>query len=182
LIIPDSIMRDPIMQDSIRPGSMKIDETRRRELLQAMGVDVYLLRSSQVGAVVVGEGIEAASVSPEPNDLDLVVASAADAARDPAAQRLRALLPLALGLPAERIRWITAAAGGVLPDPPAARAYLALGADMPRALGANLSTMQQMSVTLAAADEPASSLRDGLSRRALWQALKPLARLHRHPN
>jgi len=56
------------------------------------------------------------------------------------------------------------------------RAYLALGAEMPRALGANLSTMQQMAATIAAADEPRASLRSGLSKRALWQALKPLAR------
>jgi hypothetical protein len=170
------------MRDSIRPDS-RLDETQRRALLQAMGIDVYLLRGGRAGeSAHHSAGVEAAVASAASNEVDLVVASAADSARDAATQRLRALLPLAIGVPAERIRWIIAGAGGALPEPPAAHAYLALGADMPRALGANLSTMQQMSATIAAADDAAASLGNGLSKRALWQALKPLARLRRDSN
>ena len=172
-----------IMHDSIRPDSI-LDETQRRALLQAMGIDVYLLRGGRAGEAAPHDsaGVEAAITSAASNEVDLVVASAADSARDAAAQRLRTLLPLAIGVPAERICWITAGAGGALPEPPSAHAYLALGTDMPRALGANLSTMQQMSATIAAADDAAASLRSGLSKRALWQALKPLARLRRETN
>ena len=158
-----------------------LEEAQRRALLHAMGVDVYVLRgagprgaSAAADPIVAAESAPAAP--PSGDEVDLVVAVSLDAARAVAASRLRNLLPLALGVPAARIRWISADARGALPEPPPARAYLALGADMPRALGANLSTMQQMSATIAAADEPSASLRDGLAKRALWQAFKPLAR------
>ena len=155
-----------------------LDELQRRELLHAMGIDVYRWRD---GALAEGSTQSASSSAPAPTQSDagglaLVIACPADHNRDAAAGRLRALLPLALGVPDEHIRWISADPRGALPEPPAARAYLALGREMPRALGANLSTMQQMSALIAAADEPAASLRNGLSKRALWQALKPLAR------
>lgn len=157
-----------------------LDESQRRELLHAMGIDVYLLRGAPVAPATRGAALVDSNAAPAAQsamgEVELVVACAAAAGRDAAATRLRNLLPLALGLPGERIRWMAADADGTLPEPPPARAYLALGAEMPRALGANLSTMQQMSALIAAADEPAASLRDGLSKRVLWQALKPLAR------
>jgi len=147
-----------------------LDPRQRHEMLAAMGIELYVLRDVAAPHTGVPDSAGAEQA------LDVVVASAVDAGGDAAAQRLRSLLPLALGTSAERIRWLLADSGGQLPEPPTARAYLALGHDMPRALGANLSTQQQMAATIAAADEPAASLRDALSKRALWQALKPLAR------
>ena len=45
-----------------------------------------------------------------------------------------------------------------------------------RALGVHLSTMQQNATAIAAVGEPAALLRDGAAKRALWQALKSVAR------
>ena len=150
-----------------------LDGQQRRQLLGAMGIDVYLLRGATAApshAVAGPAGVA--------NDgaIGIVVACSAAALSEPRMARLRTLLPLALGVDAARVAWLAADAKGELPEVPSVPAYLALGSDMPRALGAHLSTMQQMSATIAAADAPTASLRDGLAKRALWQALKPLAR------
>lgn len=148
-----------------------LEPRQRQAMLAAMGIDVYLLRQDASGTA------DAAPAAPSAgDDAGLVVACAHRSGDDAHAARLRRLLPLALGVDAARVHWIEADAAGQLAPVPAARAYLALGAEMPRALGVQLSTKQQMSATIAAADGAAASLRDGLSRRALWQALKPLAR------
>jgi len=158
-----------------------LEAQQRQALLAAMGIDVYLLRGSALDAAASSATPLADSVpegaAPPQEGIGLLVACARAGAEDAGrTQRLRALLPLALGVAAPYVRWIEADPAGELGGVPAARAYLALGAAMPRALGAHLSTMQQMSSTIAAADAPAASLRDGLAKRALWQALKPLAR------
>jgi len=146
-------------------------DSERRRLLHAMGIDVYVLRAApSVDRVSVGSEDAAHGCA-------LVVACARDAARE----RLRALLPRALGLAPDAIAWIEPDAAGVLPEPPPAAAYLALGADMPRALGAQLSTERQMAALIAAADAPSACLGSALARRALWQALKPLARRLQNP-
>jgi hypothetical protein len=107
----------------------------------------------------------------------LVVACARSTDADVHAARLRSALPLALGVSAGRIAWIQADAAGALALPAtAAPAYLALGIDLARALGEQLSTMQQMSAVIAVADVPRACLSNGLARRVLWQALKPIAR------
>ena len=143
-------------------------EAQRRAVLATMGIDVYLLRARAAPA--------AAAAIAHADGARLVVACGRAASASPHGASLRRLLPLALGMPAACLHWIEADASGALPEVPDAPAYLALGAEMPRALGAHLSTVQQKSAAIAAADAPAHSLRDGLSRRALWQALKPLAR------
>ena len=158
-----------------------LEAQQRQALLTAMGIDVYLLRGSAHDAAASGAIAVAGSVpedaAPPHDGIGLLVACGRAGADDAGrTQRLRALLPLALGVAAQRVRWIEADAAGELDNVLEAPAYLALGAAMPRALGAHLSTMQQMSSTIAAADAPAASLRDGLAKRALWQALKPLAR------
>ncbi|HZP68028.1 MAG TPA: hypothetical protein VFB32_17125 [Rudaea sp.] len=141
----------------------------RRRVLAAMGVDVYVRRAAgrEIAPVAAGE-------------VDLVVACAGDAARTPAAGRLREALPRALGLAADRVRWIEADMSGTLPAPPEAPAYLALGAAMPRALGVHMSTMQQNSAIVAVADAPAACLGSAAGKRALWQALRPIARRLAH--
>ena len=141
----------------------------RQRLLHAMGIDVYVLRAGPAAADAAGSAAPTGESATA-----LVVACARDEAR--ASERLRSLLPHALGLRPDAIAWIEPDARGELPEPPAAGAYLALGADMPRALGAQLSTERQMAALIAAADAPSACLRNGLARRALWQALKPLAR------
>ena len=144
-------------------------EAQRRSVLTAMGIDVYLLR----GGTAHAPATTGAGAAPQ-EAAGLIVACAGG--DEGGSARLRNLLPLALGIEPGRVRWIEADARGNLPEVPNAAAYLALGAAMPRALGAHLSTMQQNSATIAAADDATLSLRDALSKRALWQALKPLAR------
>lgn len=149
-----------------------LEERQRNAVLASMGIDVYLLRTRAAQLTQAVEPDDAAAREAT----RLVVACAQGAGESTHGARLRTLLPLALGIPAARLHWIEADAASELPEPPSAAAYLALGAEMPRALGAHLSTMQQNAATIAAADAPSQSLRDGLSKRALWQALKPLAR------
>lgn len=149
-------------------------EAQRLQTLAAMGIDVYLLRTR--AGVASGETAPQEAPAAGTNALlpALVVACAPGVDAD--TPRLRAALPLALGISAARIVWIEPNAAGVLAAPPPAPAYLALGADLARALGEQLSTMQQMSAVIAVADAPRACLGNGLARRALWQALKPIAR------
>lgn len=154
-------------------------DAQRHDLLAAMGIDVYLLRTRDVAPASATDRAAAPSppavVQAGAGDVAVVVACAPGA--DAHAERLRKALPTALGIAASRMRWIQPDAGGTLVLPAAAAAaYLALGADMARTLGAQLSTMQQRSAVIAVADAPQACLRNGLARRALWQALKPIAR------
>jgi hypothetical protein len=156
-------------------------EAQRLQTLAAMGIDVYLLRTrgAAVGeaAAEAGPSLQAPIAGAKAGSLALVVACAQGGDAD--TPRLRAALPLVLGISATRIVWIEPDVAGTLASPPAAPAYLALGADVARALGEQLSTMQQMSAVIAVADAPRACLGNGLARRALWQALKPIAR-HLH--
>ena len=155
-------------------------EAQHFDMLAAMGIDVYLLRTRDTAAVGDGDRADAtasaASVGAISASPALVVACARGASADAHTGHLRGALPLALGVAAARIVWIEPDAAGVLATAPAANAYLALGADMARALGEQLSTMRQMSAVIAVADAPRACLSNSLARRALWQALKPVAR------
>ncbi len=156
-------------------------ETQRHDVLAAMGIDVYLLRKRDAGvpAAAAARPDVPEAVAPDaavPADIVLVVACSRSVGADPATARLRASLPLALGVAAARIGWIEPGAAGELPAPPAAPAYLALGTELARALGEHLSTKQQMSSVIAVADAPQACLANALAKRALWQALKPVAR------
>lgn len=153
-------------------------DAQQLQTLAAMGIDVYLLRTS---SVCTASSIEN-EAAPPPMSVEqslsdgvaLIVACAHGA--DPRGAYLRRALPLALGIASSRIVWIEPDASGKLAVPQAAAAYLALGAELARALGEQLSTMQQMSSVIAVADAPHACLDNGLARRALWQALKPIAR------
>jgi hypothetical protein len=152
-------------------------EAQRLQTLAAMGIDVYLLRTRGAGIPADGKNAlqaEAPVAGASALLPALVVACAQGVDAD--TPRLRATLPLALGIAAVRIVWIEPDAAGALAAPPAAPTYLALGADVARALGEQLSTMQQMSAVIAVADAPRACLGNALARRALWQALKPIAR------
>lgn len=153
-------------------------ETQRLQTLAAMGIDVYLLRMRGFDTASASE-CETAMASSTPvadagNAATLVVVCARS--EDPHTARLHKVLPIALGIAASRIAWIEPDVGGRLAAPPPAAAYLALGTELARTLGEQLSTMQQMSSVIAVADAPHACLSNGLARRALWQALKPIAR------
>ena len=134
-------------------------EAQRRELLSAMGVDVYVLRGAPAAPVDAGADW-------------LVVAASADTQKSPQCAQLRKTLPAMLGVPSERIRWI----GAETNDVPRAAAYLVLGATLAREFGANLPAAQQNAAVIAVADEPSTSFAGAMAKRALWQSLKPIAR------
>jgi hypothetical protein len=127
-------------------------EARRCELLAAIGIDRYLRRAAAapIGLVVVCERTELEGES---------------------ARRLQRWLPAAIGLAAHQIRWL-AADGARLPPLPPARALLVLGERLAPLAARSLRT----ELACAVADAPAASLRDAMTKRALWQALKPIAR------
>ncbi len=154
-------------------------EAQRLQTLAAMGIDVYLLRTRGAAgggeaAAEAGLPLQAPVAEAKAESLALVVACAQGGDAD--TPRLRTTLPLVLGISATRIVWIEPDVAGALAPPPPAPAYLALGADVARALGEQLSTMQQKSAVIAVADAPHACMDNGLARRALWQALKPIAR------
>jgi hypothetical protein len=136
-------------------------EAQRRELLSAMGVDVYVLRTANA---------ELAQV--EASRDWLVVAASADTQKSTQCTQLRKTLPAMLGIPAERVHWM-AVETKEIPD---AAAYLVLGAALAREFGANLPAAKQQSAVIAVADEPAASFTGAMAKRALWQSLKPIAR------
>jgi hypothetical protein len=137
-------------------------EAHRRELLSAMGVDVYVPRSAPRAAV---ESVDS-------NADWLIVAAADDTQKSTQCAQLRKTLPAMLGVPAGRIRWIGADANEI----PNAAAYLVLGAALAREFGANVPAAQQQAAVIAVADEPTISFAGAMSKRALWQSLKPIAR------
>jgi len=138
-------------------------DSQRRDMLTAMGIDVYVLR--------------AAATPPAAAIADwLIVAASESAMKSPQCIQFRKALPATLGLAAERIRWIGADGDKGFENVPAAHAYLVLGAALARSLGAQLSATQQNSAVIAVADEPAQSFGSAMARRALWQTLKPIAR------
>ena len=131
-------------------------EARRRELLDALAIDLYVLRATPAAE-------QAAAL--------VVVCAEADA-QTPRAQHLRQRLPNALGIAAPRVVWVSPDGAAL---PPAA-ACLVLGAGPAAAHDAKLSTMRQNGGVIAVADTPDICLSSPGARRALWQALKPVAR------
>lgn len=156
-------------------------DPQRAGMLAAMGIDVYLLRSrtppASAPAGDLRPSIEAAAAASAAPRLAIVCAQGQRS--EARLARLFAQLPRALGADASAIVWCEADAAGTIAAPPFVPAYLALGETMARALGAQLSTVQQqksvIAVTVAAAQLPG----DTVGKRALWQALKPVARVLR---
>jgi hypothetical protein len=140
-----------------------LDEARRRDLLDAIGIDVYILRARA----------ESAASMPSAGAPLLVVTCAHVDAQSVAGAKFRDALPSALMVHAARIRWLGC---DELADAPAAPAYLLLGSQPARQVIAHLRATAQVEPVIAVADEPAMSLNSAIAKRALWQALKPIAR------
>ena len=138
-------------------------EAQRLSVLHAMGIDVYRLRAPDAPA----------SASARDDAADAGATVAVIGKRDAIPARLQAQLPRALGVANERVHWGDVTAAHL---PENAAAYVVIGTEGARALGVQLSTMQQNATLIAATAEPAVLLRDGAAKRALWQILKPVAR------
>ncbi|MGA9335859.1 MAG: hypothetical protein WBV39_16375 [Rudaea sp.] len=147
-----------------------LDEAQRHELLAAMGVDVYVRRGAAETARAAAAG-----------NFRVAVLCGKQGAQQPRAALLRKALPLALGCERGRIDWFEFADIDHI-ELPAAPVCLLLGADVARAANAQLANAQHGAVVVAVADAPHLSLHDALAKRALWQALKPIARLVHQPD
>lgn len=157
-----------------------LDESRRLQVLAAIGIDVYHLRSVRESAsaaarvpamfpATVREGVDAFGVG--------VVAVCARGVRaEPRLARLFAQLPRALGIAVSRLTWIEASADGSLPALPDVPCYLFVGSSIARAGAAQLSLTQQNEATIAVSAEASELPAGAPARRALWQVLKPMAR------
>ncbi len=149
-------------------------ESQRRDLLAAMGIDVYVLRTAQAAMTP--------STGPVSDGEWLIVAAPDAAMKSIQCAQLRKSLPSIIGVASDKVRWIVADSANSFDCVPSARAYLVLGATLARSLGAHLSAKQQSDAILAFADEPAISLSNTMAKRALWQTLKPIARRAREVN
>jgi hypothetical protein len=143
-------------------------ESQRRQMLAAMDIDVYVLREVQA--------VRAESRAPKSHGAWLIVAVSDVAMKSTQCAQLRKSLPSLVGLTDDRVRWIVADEASSFDTVPSAEAYLVLGAALARSLGAQLSATQQNAAVIAVADEPAISFGTAMSKRALWQTLKPIAR------
>jgi hypothetical protein len=131
-------------------------EAQRASMLQVMGIDVYRLRAPTAPAEARAHAAA-------------LVVIGANAAM-PAHFKLQ--LPRALGVAAQCVHWCEIDA--TIADD--AAGYVAIGTEAARALGAQLSTMQQNRSLIATTADAPELLCSGAAKRALWQVLKPLAR------
>ena len=150
-----------------------LDESRRLEVLAAIGVDVYRLRSAPATTAAPATMHAEAAVG---SDVGLVVVCAHRARADVRLARLFAQLPRALGVAASRLAWIEISADGTLRALPAASGYVLVGSAAAHAGAAHLSLTQQNQATIAVSAEPQELFAGAHAKRVFWQVLKPLAR------
>jgi len=152
-----------------------IDATRLR-LLEAMGIDVYALRSRHEPSPGDASSERTRISAAETQPVRLLVVCPQGVRGDARLARLFRCLPQTFGIGVDAIRWLEADESGGIASAEDSPAYLVLGAAMARALGVQLSAMQQSTATIAVTADPARLPGGAADRRALWQALKPIAR------
>ncbi len=151
-----------------------IDATRLR-MLEAMGVDVYALRARVADAPA--PTAQDREADPQPGQSPRLLLVCARGVRgDARLARLFKHLPQTFGIAAGALDWLEADASGELAGAAEAAAYLVFGAAMARALGVQLSTVQQSTAIIAVTADPARLPGSAADKRALWQAFKPIAR------
>ncbi len=158
-------------------------ETQRQQFLEAMGVDVYVLRARAESSIaeIVGRAADtetekkpAVIVSAQPRLV--IVCERVDGNSREIFDRQHTLILRALGLDTAQIEWLFADATQLEREPPALNAWLVLGEHLARVLGQQLSTQQQNASVIAVLPALPNALRGGANKRAFWQALKPVAR------
>lgn len=167
-----------------------LDEQARLEVLGALGIDVYRLREAFPAPAVVEaplaqrgddtrapepEAVSTAaradlreSVESAPVAVRLAVACSSVARASGTVDRI----VRALGIAPRAVAWIDPASAAELPP---VDAFLLVGDGAARCAAA-LPIERQNAATIVVCPEPAVALASAASRRALWQALKPLAR------
>lgn len=178
-------------------------DARRLVLLDALGVDVYVLRSRDPDSARSAADLPVSDLSKpglserglseyglsQPRSPAEVIAApvgstaprilivcAAAVSRDARLARWFASLPRVFGIAPTELGWLHADAAGLITPPAEAVAYLVIGAQAARELGAHLSTMQQNTLTLVVTAEASALPGDAATKRALWHSMKPLVR------
>ena len=153
-----------------------LDDGRRLELLAAIGIDVYRLRRPVGEAAPAGDPVAAPADRSAGDSGRLAIVCQRDVRVAGRSKLPIAALLRALRVGADAVTWVETSTDGsvsALPDLPA---YLMIGAAAARAASAQLKLTQQQRATIVVTDEAPTLLRDAAAKRALWQALKPLAR------
>lgn len=141
----------------------------RLRQLDAMGVVAYQLRRRVPVAEAVADSDSAMTV-PETAVLRVAVIS------DQPRERTAALLAAALGVAEAALLWHAPREGKLAELDHDANAFLVLGNHLARVLGAELPTTAQQAATIVVTSAPAQWRGDGMAKRLLWQALRPLRR------
>lgn len=143
---------------------------RRRRQLDAMGVVTYRLRQRGVAAASAGTAETATAIAAVPNHLRVAVIS--DQPRGAATRTIAA----ALGIAETALLWHMPRDGRLVELDLDAAAFLVLGNHLARVLGAELPTAAQQAASIVVTSAPAQWRGDGMAKRLLWQALRPLRR------
>lgn len=141
----------------------------RLRQLDAMGVVAYQLRRRAPVAEAVAVS-DSAVTAPETAALRVAVIS------DQPRERTAALLATALGVAETALLWHAPREGKLAELDHDANAFLVLGSHLARVLGAELPTTAQQAATIVVTSAPAQWRGDGMAKRLLWQALRPLRR------
>lgn len=141
----------------------------RLRQLDAMGVVAYQLRRrAPVGAVAEASDTVAA--------MPAVVAVRVAVVSDQPREKFAAVLAAALGVAEAALLWHMPSEGRLAELDHDANAFLVLGNHLARVLGAELPTTAQQAATIVVTSAPAQWSGDGMAKRLLWQALRPLRR------
>lgn len=147
-------------------------EAERQQYLHAMNIDVYVLRAR------VAMGAEAKTDS-SVTTIDaahprlIIVYERADVNMH---ERQHAQIARSLGVTAAQIEWLDADAAQRECSSSMPQVWLVLGEHLLQVLDQQLSTQQQNALVIAVVPALPHAMLDGARKRALWQALKPLAR------
>lgn len=141
----------------------------RLRQLDAMGVVAYQLRR-RAPVAADAEAADAAATAPELAAVRVAVIS------DQPRERTAAVLAAALGVAEAALLWHIPREGRLAELDHDATAFLVLGNHLARVLGAELPTTAQQAATIVVTSAPAQWRGDGMAKRLLWQALRPLRR------
>ena len=150
-------------------------DPRRLFRLEAMGIAAYALRSSGSSG---SAGSERATSSQPPHGVGPQTARsflAIICAQLPEPRDCEALIR-ALGIETSSVNWLNLEKDALSTLPKDAGAYLVLGPQLARVVGAELPTATQQNTPIVVVDAPSRWRGDAMAKRLCWQALRPLAR------
>ncbi len=158
----------------------------QRTVLRAIGIDVYVRRESKDDCSAISARGSTAGLSPSPENKEstspiLVVFSEKPMATDKLrCERLYADLLCALSLKGYQSISVHVDGSGPQSQPPeSAHAWLVLGEHLKPSLDDQSPLNKPMQTSIVLAPSPGKLLGDARAKRALWAALKPLARRFR---